>query len=841
LDLDSDNDGIMDSVETGNDLDTDGIRNFRDLDSDKDLCSDVIEAGFTDAEGDGKFGNSPITVDLNGLVNGAPYTTPNPNYLISAPIVITTQPTVAPTCELENATISLVDNGGNTYQWQLSTDGVNWTDIINNSIYSGVATNSLLLTSVTNAMNGYKYRVQLNKTGNSCGLTSAETTLTVYVLPVVNDITIIQCDDDLDAVSAFNLTVKNDVISSNSANETFTYYTSLAGANTADATQLIANPLAFTNTTPGSMPVWARVANTNGCFRIAKLTLQVLATNIPSTYNIQVQPVCDDFLDVNGNNNADNDKRDGIATFDFSATKTTIQNLLPTTAGVVYNINYYRNQADALAELNVITDISNYRNIGYPNTQNIWVRVDSDTDNACYGLGPFVTLTVETLPFANPVTISRQCDDSQDGVFAFDTATLESTLLGSNQTFPVSVKYFDSSNNPLKDANGVLIMSPFPATFSTASQTIKAVVTNTTAQKCFDETTIQFIVDDLPEAFAVPVTLTTFCDDESDNPLTQDGNLAFDTSTFQSTILKGQTGMTVKYFDQNGVQLSTPLPNPFVTATQNIKVVVENPTNPTCKASIDIPFIVQPLPNINLNTNGNDDELVCSNLPTFFVQLDAGIQDGSPTSNYSYIWTKDGAVIGGNTYTLDVNAEGIYTVEVTNVSGCSSIRTLKVTASDIAVIETVDVVDMADLNTVTINVTGAGDYEYSLDEASGYFQDSNIFTNVPAGIHEIFINDKNGCGAVSKAIAVVGLPKFFTPNNDGYNDYWNVKGINANFNANSIIYIFDRYGKLLKQLQPSSEGWDGTFNGTPLPSDDYWYTVKLEDGREAKGHFSLKR
>ncbi|MBA4318732.1 MAG: gliding motility protein [Flavobacterium sp.] len=831
LDLDSDNDGILDSVETGDDLDIDGIRNFRDLDSDKDLCSDVIEAGFTDADGDGKFGNSPITVDLNGLVNGAPYTTPNPNYLISAPIVITTQPTVAPTCELENATITLVDNGGNTYQWQLSTDGVNWNNLANDATYSGETTNTLLLTSVTNSMSGYKYRVVLNKTGNSCGLTSAETTLTVYALPVVNDITIIQCDDDLDAVSTFNLTVKNDVISSNYTNETFTYYTSLAGANTADAAQLIATPLAFTNTTPGTMPVWARVANTNGCYRIAQLTLQVLATNIPSTYNIQVQPVCDDFLDINGNNNANNNKRDGIATFNFSTTKATIQNLLPTTAGVVYNINYYRNQADALAELNVITDISNYRNFDYPTTQNIWVRVDSDADNACYGLGPFVTLTVEALPFANAVSIQRQCDDNQDGIFTFNTAALETTLLNGQSN--VTVTYFDQANN--------LLPSPFPATFATASQTIKAVVTNNTTQKCFDETTIQFIVDDLPEAFAVPVALTTICDDELD-PLTQDGKFAFDTSSFQSTILGAQTGMTVKYFDGNGNSLPSPLPNPFVTGTQNVKVVVENPINITCTASIDIPFIVEPLPNINLNTDGSDDELVCSNLPTFFVQLNAGIQDGSPTSNYTYIWSKDGTVLAGKTaYSLDVNAEGIYTVEVTNVSGCSRIRTLKVTASDIAVIQTVVVVDMADVNTVTVNVTGAGDYEYSLDEASGYFQDSNFFTNVPAGIHEVFINDKNGCGPVSRIIAVVGVPKFFTPNSDGYNDYWNVKGVNANFNANSIIYIFDRYGKLLKQLHPTNEGWDGTFNGNTLPSDDYWYTIKLEDGREAKGHFSLKR
>lgn len=843
LDLDSDNDGILDAVETGNDLDADGIRNFRDLDSDKDLCSDVVEAGFADADGDGKFGDLPITVDLKGLVTGASYAIPNPNYLLAAPIAITTQPVVAPTCELQNATITLVDNIGNTYQWQLSTDGVNWNNLNEGTTYAGVTTNTLTITNVSNTMNGYKYRVQLNKIGNSCGLTSAETTLSIYALPVVNDIKIIQCDDDLNAISSFNLTVNNNVISSNFTNETFTYFKTLAAANTADASELIANPFAFTNTTAGTMPVWARVVNTNGCFRVSKITLQVLATNIPSTYNIKVPPTCDDLLDTNGNNNANNDNRDGIATFDLTASKTTIQDLLTTTVGVNYNINYYRNQADALAELNPIVDISKYRNIGYPNTQNLWVRVDSDADNACYGLGPFVTITVEKLPFANPVTISRQCDDNQDGIFTFDTASLESTIKGTNQSFPVTVTYFDAANNPLKDANGTLIVSPFPAKFTTTSQIIKAVVTNTTTQKCYDETTIQFIVDDLPEAFPIPTLKTTICDDETDNPLLQDGKLAFDTSTFETTILNGQLGMTVKYFDGNGNLLSSPLPNPFVTSTQNVKVIVENPINTNCFAEISIPFIVEPLPKINLNTNGNDDKLVCQNDPSFFVQLDAGIQDGSLPSNYTYIWSKDGAVLSGkNQYTLDVNSEGLYTVEVLNSAGCGSIRTIKVTASDVAKINSIQIVDMTDVNTVTVNVTGLGDYEYSLNEEYGPYQDSNFFNNVPAGIHDVYINDKNGCRPITKTtIAVVGVPKFFTPNNDGYNDYWKVKGVNATFNPNSIIYIFDRYGKLLKKIIPSSEGWDGTFNGSALPSDDYWYTIQLDDGREAKGHFSLKR
>jgi hypothetical protein len=43
---------------------------------------------------------------------------------------------------------------------------------------------------------------------------------------------------------------------------------------------------------------------------------------------------------------------------------------------------------------------------------------------------------------------------------------------------------------------------------------------------------------------------------------------------------------------------------------------------------------------------------------------------------------------------------------------------------------------MTDINTVTVNVTGSGNYEYSLNDPYGPFQSSNFFDNVPAGIHE---------------------------------------------------------------------------------------------------------
>jgi gliding motility-associated-like protein len=867
LDLDSDNDGILDSDELIADTDNDGIKNYRELDSDNDLCNDVIEAGFVgtpDANGDGLLGAiAPPIVNTNGQVtSGVGYTTPNANYITFAPIIITTQPSITPTCELQNATITIADNGRNTYQWQVSTDGVTWNNVTNAAPYSGVTTNILTITGVTNAMNGYKYRVQLNKVGNSCGLLSADATLTIYALPVVNDVTIIQCDDDLDLISSFNLTIKNDEISTNSANETFTYYTSPGGANSADPTQLIPNPLAFTNTTAGTQTVWTRVTNINGCFKVAQVNLIVSVSNIPQSYNyysaISIPTVCDDTLAADGTATGDPEvnKRDGISNFNFSIAETDpvngiIKQLPPPASN--YVIKYYRNEADALAIQNEIPDISNFRN-DIPTTQDIWVRVESVIGEGCFGLGPFIKLKVEKLPFANPVTEFRQCDDiTNDGIIAFNTSNLEITLLGTQLPANVTVTYFDNVTGlPLTDSNGILINSPFPSTFSTTSKTIKAVVTNNTTQKCYDERLIVFTVDKKPTA-TIPFTFTRIlCDDEA-NPIAQDGIVEFNTSRLETDIIGTQTNVVITYLDNLGNPLLdilgnpilSPFPNTFKTTSRTIQAVVKSTiSGTTCSSStINIPFKVNPIPKINLV----DDKIVCSNNSSINVDLDAGINDGTSPTNYTYVWSYNGTPIvpAELNYTLtNQYLAGIYTVEVkTNPEGCPSVRTITVVDSNFATILPTTIVDLVtnNNNTVTINISGPGDYVYSLDEEFGPFQESNIFTNVMAGIHTVYVKDMNGCGTVHKEIYVLGIPKFFTPNGDGIHDYWNVQGVSSVFNAKTIIYIFDRFGKLIKQISPLDKGWDGTYNGILLPATDYWYNIEFEDGRNMKGNFSLKR
>ncbi len=825
--------GIINSIYVLADTDADGIYNAIELDSDNDLCNDVIEAGYLDSNLDGLLGGTtPPTVNNNGLVtSGIGYGNPNANYITAAPIIINTQPQNSTACELQSVTFTISTNAINTYQWQLSTDsGVTWSIILNNTTYSGSGTNALTVSNVTPTMVGYQYRCFLNKNGNACGLNSSAAILTTYPLPVVTTpISLKQCDDDTDGISIFNLTQKNDIISANYLIETFTYYTTLAAANTQNNTFLIANPIAYTS---GSGSVYARVQNSNGCFRVARIDLLVSVTQIPASYVITNQYLCDDYLD------AINDDRDGISgPYDFTSITNNLFGFLPgPTAN--YSIKYYKTEADFLAETDAlgnslaITNTSGYRNIGFPNMQTIWVRVESTLDNSCYGFKTF-DVVVESLPVANPINslnLIRSCDDDQDGIFGFDTSGIQAAVL--NGQTGVNVQYFRS--------NGTALPSPLPNPFFVNSaETITIRVNNNTSQTsgtpCFDEIILQFIVDDLPEVFAISSNLTAICDEEI-NPVDQNGLHDFDTSTFQSTLLGGQTGVNVYYFDQNNNPLPSPLANPFTTGNQDVSVVVENPINTACKAQLNIPFVVHPTPKIDLEEN----IIIC--LPATQALIDAGILDGTPTSDYTFQWFTNNVLNGVTTPTFTVTTPGTYSVDVTNAFGCTKTRVITVTGSEIATIQSIDVVDLADVNSITINFTGLGDYEFALDDVNGPYRDSNFFENVPMGLHDIYVRDKNGCGSLGPVtVAVLGIPNYFTPNGDGYNDYWNVKGVSAQFNYLSTIYIFDRFGKLLKQIGTTGLGWDGTFNGYQMPADDYWYNIKFEDGRSAKGHFTLKR
>jgi gliding motility-associated-like protein len=643
--------------------------------------------------------------------------------------------------------------------------------------------------------------------------------LEVFALPVINSpVSLKQCDNsDINGFSAFNLNEAKSKIVTNPDAYTITFFEEKALADS--NTSLIPTPINYTNEVVSNDTVWARIENNNSCFRVSEVNLIVSTTQIPDTF-LKSFYQCDDGTDTT----------DGIATFNFSSVTDDIKDLFPSNQQLI--IKYYRNEADGLSELNEITAISNYQNIGYPNQQEIYVRVDSELDNDCLGLGHHITLNIEKVPVANSVTIDPECDNDRDGLYAFDTAIIQNTLIGTQTN--VAVSYFD--------ANGVSLSSPLPNPFITATQTITARIVNTNSQDldgpCFDETTIDFVVNSVPIANTVPSQEQ--CDDNTD------GIIGFDTSSIETTVLGGQAGLIVKYFDANDVELPNPLPNPFFTASQTIKVRLENPIYDVCYEETTVDFIVREKPTFDLI----DEDIICmTNTP----ELDVEIENPNENNN-TYTWTDESNTIISSLPTATFTKGGIYTVVATSIYGCTSEeQEITINESSISTINIndIEVVDDSANNSIIINTTdlGKGDYQFRLldfdDTIIRDYQDDPIFDNLDGGVYTIEVNDRNGCGSIPFEVSLLSFPKFFTPNGDGRNDVWQINGLSNNFYQSGTIKIFNRYGNLIHQFTIDEIGWDGTYNGNVLPSNDYWFYVELLDkknsSRARSGHFSLLR
>lgn len=255
-----------------------------------------------------------------------------------------------------------------------------------------------------------------------------------------------------------------------------------------------------------------------------------------------------------------------------------------------------------------------------------------------------------------------------------------------------------------------------------------------------------------------------------------------------------------------------------------------------CVQLYSFDLMVRPIPEF-LPTNNL--YYICVDEPAQSVLLEANII--SPIG-LTYSWTKDGALLTNASNSLNTQNPGTYEVTATNSFGCSATQSFEVLPSSQAVIDELIIADLRDDNSVEIVLQpqSLGDYEFGLNDAY-HFQSSGVFQNIAPGIHEITIRDKNGCRPLTTTIHVLGAPKYFTPNADGFNDTWNLKGAVAGLHDYIRIHIYDRFGKLIKEIAPIGDGWDGTYQGNPAPSTDYWYKIETPEGRIAKGHFSLKR
>jgi gliding motility-associated-like protein len=314
-----------------------------------------------------------------------------------------------------------------------------------------------------------------------------------------------------------------------------------------------------------------------------------------------------------------------------------------------------------------------------------------------------------------------------------------------------------------------------------------------------------------------------FCDDLND------GKETVDLSNYNSSVISNTTGYNFTYY-KSIIGAENETTSDKITNFSNYKLVVGDNkiyvrinSNTPCYAVVELKLTLFSKPIINIQ----DIVPICENNS---ITIDAG-----PGFDH-YLWSN-----GATTRTISVTNPGNFSITVTDdydTISCSSTKHFTVKKSNKATIKTIETKDWTDNeNTIAVFATGDGEYEYSID---GYnYQTSNQFTGLISGKYTIKVRDKNGCGTATDEVYLLMFPKFFTPNGDGYNDTWKIKF--SDIELSISIKIYDRYGKLIKNLSTNTDSWDGTYSGNNLPATDYWFVVTKANGQEYKGHFSLKR
>lgn len=408
-----------------------------------------------------------------------------------------------------------------------------------------------------------------------------------------------------------------------------------------------------------------------------------------------------------------------------------------------------------------------------------------------------------------------QCDIDADGLTIYDLSPADASIK-SNDTNITKTSWYDNLTDAQNSTNAITNVTSFSNTSPNQVLYVKA----SSKYGCSKIATVTLSTATTVVPSPNPIAV---CDEDG----TQDGLYRFELATLVTPqLLNGlPTGLVAEYYLSFADALTEKNKiGPIFTNTQALQqtIYARIKNGQDCYGITPITLVVNTFDPINFE---NESLFLCTG-SSLNLSVDLGFS--------SYLWNT-----GATTEKIIVQEVGTYTVVVTNDKGCKKTKTFSVKASEKAIYESADVKDFAgNKNSIVINYKGAGNYEFSLDGTS--YQDKALFTNVAPGGYTISIRDKNGCGSTtSDLIYVLDYPRFFTPNGDGFNDEWKINNVNAL--PQSRIVIFDRYGKLLKELTVAGDSWNGTLTGVPLPSDDYWFQLIFRDGKIIKGHFSLKR
>ncbi len=545
--------------------------------------------------------------------------------------------------------------------------------------------------------------------------------------------------------------------------------------------------LNYTATTNPQM-IYARIENANsGCYNVETFNLNTLS--LPELTHGQSLVAC-------GNN------------YDTSVEWNLTEVELNILDGRQYNIDftYFNSEDDAQNNVNAIDNPTTYTNTSSPET--VYARVRNATTN-CFSVVPF-ELIINSPPAINQFGVYDICDN--------DTNTLDLhdiDLLLVDNTFNVLISYYQTTDNAENDNNAL-------STDYIYTNTIENLVARVeyTTTGCYAIYPFELHVNPLPVANQPDNIID--CDDDFD------GQLAVDLSQQDASILLGQSPdeFSVSYFtsETDAIENSNVLSNQYIASNNEVIFArVENSIT-GCFSITQFSVIINNKPFVDIN-----DQVLCLN----DFPLVVSAQTNNPLDSYEWSTNETAS-------SIEITAIGSYSVTVTNEFGCQTTSTFSVTESDSAEIDVVETVNFADPNNIVVTVTGIGNYLYQLNDQP--FQTSGTFYNVPIGYNTVTIIDQNGCAQITREVLVIDTPKHMSPNGDGQYDTWHITGVETL--PGTVIYIFDRFGKLIKTLLHTSPGWDGSYNGNPMPAGDYWFVAKVRQDNnvfEVNGHFALRR